>query len=53
LREFGTALDGDGDNGPAATPPDAEWITQLRGRHFPRLRELVVGDSACFVTSPD
>jgi hypothetical protein len=53
LREFGITFDEDGDSDPEATPPDAEWVTHLRRRHFPRLRELAVGDSACFVTPPD
>jgi hypothetical protein len=33
--------------------PDAEWAAHLRRRHFPRLRELVVGKGAYFVTPPD
>jgi hypothetical protein len=33
-----------------ANPPDAEWVAHLRRRHFPRLRELVAGKDACFVT---
>jgi hypothetical protein len=33
-----------------STKPDAEWVAQLRRRHFPRLRELLVGAEACFVT---
>jgi hypothetical protein len=51
LREFGirTARVGT----PAATPPDTEWTVHLRRRHFPRLRELVVGDEKYFVTSLD
>jgi hypothetical protein len=49
LREFGIACDKKGD-GP---PPDAEWVAQLRRRHFPRLRELGVGNRAYFVTPPD
>jgi hypothetical protein len=53
LREFGITFDEDGDSDPEATLPDAEWVTHLRRRHFPRLRELVVGDRAHFVTSPD
>jgi hypothetical protein len=36
-----------------ATPRDADWAAHLRRRHFPRLRELVIGDEAYFVTSPD
>jgi hypothetical protein len=32
---------------------DSEWTAHLRRRHFPRLRELVVGDKTYFVTSPD
>jgi hypothetical protein len=30
--------------------PDAEWAAHLRRRHFPRLRKLIVGDKAYFVT---
>jgi hypothetical protein len=53
LREFGIARDED-DEGTSteATPPDTDLVAHLRRRHFPRLRELVVGDDACFVTPP-
>jgi hypothetical protein len=51
LREFSITLDEAEDGtSPVATPPDAEW---LRRRHFPRLRELLVGDETYFVTPPD
>jgi hypothetical protein len=30
------------------TPPDAEWVAHLRRCHFPRLRELIVGDDTYF-----
>jgi hypothetical protein len=49
LREFGISCYEE--DGP---PPDAaEWAAHLRRRHFPRLRELGVGDNAYFVTPPD
>jgi hypothetical protein len=36
-----------------STSPDDEWASHLRRRHFPRLRELVVGNSTYFVTPTD
>jgi hypothetical protein len=35
------------------TSPGAEWAAHLRRRHFPRLRELSIGDKACFITPLD
>jgi hypothetical protein len=49
LREFGFPRACAGAN----TPLDDQWAAQLRRRHFPRLRELVVGKGAYFVTPPD
>jgi hypothetical protein len=49
LRQFGTVLP-ESEAAPEAIPPDADWVAHLRRRHFPRLRELIVGDEAYFVT---
>jgi hypothetical protein len=46
LREFAVPYaDAQGASG-------VEWVAYLRQRHFPRLRKLIVGDDASFVT-PD
>jgi hypothetical protein len=50
LQEFGIVC---ADGFSETSPPDAEWVAHLRRRHFPRLRELVVGDETYFVTPPD
>jgi hypothetical protein len=51
LRVFGIVCAIVGAERPSeSTKPDAEWVAQLRRRHFPRLRELLVGAEACFVT---
>jgi hypothetical protein len=50
LREFGIVC---ADGTAETTPHGAEWVAHLRRRHFPRLRELIVGDETYFVTSPD
>jgi hypothetical protein len=51
LRQFGTVLpESEAEAAPEAIPPDADWVAHLRRRHFPRLRELIVGDEAYFVT---
>jgi hypothetical protein len=52
LREFGLALAEAEDGTSEPAPPDTDWVTQLRRRHFPRLRELFVGFEAYFVTPP-
>jgi hypothetical protein len=54
LREFGIAH-ADSEHGTSfeANPPDAEWVTQLRRRHFPRLRALIVDNEEYFVTPSD
>jgi hypothetical protein len=50
LREFGIVC---ADGISETSPPNAEWAAHLRRRHFPRLRELIVGDETYFVTPPD
>jgi hypothetical protein len=52
LREFGFARDEEDEDGEEATPAHDGWVAHLRRCHFPRLRKLVVGDDAYFVTSP-
>jgi hypothetical protein len=54
LQKFGVARDEDdeGNTSTEATPPHPELVAHLRRRHFPRLREVVVGDDACSVTPP-
>jgi hypothetical protein len=53
LRQLGLAREEGNPYHPKASPPAAEWAAHLRRRHFPRLRELVVGDETHFVTPPD
>jgi hypothetical protein len=52
LREFGIAHSEHGTSF-GVNPPDAEWVTHLRRRHFPRLRALILDNEEYFVTPPD
>jgi hypothetical protein len=52
LREFGIGCaEAEEDDMSDATPPNDEWAGHLQRRHFPRLRELVIGPYS--VTPPD